>query len=73
MLFAAARAVGLELEFDNLCLETIFAKVPRAIAGKKLFVNASPRLLGHSVFLDLKVKSRPSWRRDEAMLERLGL
>ena len=30
-------------------------------------------LLGRSVFLDLKVKVRPRWRRDEAMLERLGL
>jgi GTP-binding protein Era len=31
------------------------------------------QLLGHSVFLDLQVKVRPRWRRDEAMLERLGL
>jgi GTPase len=30
-------------------------------------------LLGHPVFLDLKVKVRPKWRRDERMLERLGL
>jgi GTP-binding protein Era len=30
-------------------------------------------LLGHAVFLDLQIKVRPSWRRDEAMLERLGL
>ena len=30
-------------------------------------------LLGHPVFLDLTVKTRPRWRRDEAMLERLGL
>jgi GTPase len=30
-------------------------------------------LLGHSVFLDLTVKVRPKWRRDERMLERLGL
>ena len=30
-------------------------------------------LLGRSVFLDLQVKVRPKWRRDEAMLERLGL
>jgi len=30
-------------------------------------------LLGRSVFLDLQVKVRPRWRRDEAMLERLGL
>jgi len=30
-------------------------------------------LLGHQIFLDLKVKTRPKWRRDEAMLERLGI
>jgi GTP-binding protein Era len=30
-------------------------------------------LLGRRVFLDLTVKVRPRWRRDEAMLERLGL
>ena len=30
-------------------------------------------LLGHPVFLELKVKVRPKWRRDDATLERLGL
>ena len=30
-------------------------------------------LLGHSVFLELKVKVRPRWRREAATLERLGL
>ena len=30
-------------------------------------------LLGHPVFLELKVKVRPKWRRDAATLERLGL
>jgi GTPase len=30
-------------------------------------------LLGHPVFLDLEVKVRPRWRRDERMLQRLGL
>jgi GTP-binding protein Era len=30
-------------------------------------------LLGHPVFLELKVKARPRWRRDAATLERLGL
>jgi GTPase len=30
-------------------------------------------LLGHPVFLELHVKVRPKWRRDERMLERLGL
>lgn len=58
VLFAAARAVGLELEFDNLCLETIFAGVPGAAKGKRLFVNASSKLLAHSVFLDERNLSR---------------
>jgi GTP-binding protein Era len=30
-------------------------------------------LLGHAVFLELQVKVRPKWRRDERMLERLGI
>jgi GTP-binding protein Era len=30
-------------------------------------------LLGHKVFLDLQVKVRPRWRRDEAVLDRLGI
>ena len=30
-------------------------------------------LLGRHVFLDLHVKVKPRWRRDEAMLERLGI
>jgi GTP-binding protein Era len=30
-------------------------------------------LLGHPVFLELQVKVRPKWRRDERMLERLGI
>jgi GTPase len=30
-------------------------------------------LLGHQVFLELQVKVRPKWRRDERLLERLGI
>jgi GTPase len=30
-------------------------------------------VLGHTVFLDLQVKVRPKWRRDEGWLERLGI
>jgi GTPase len=30
-------------------------------------------LAGHPVFLELQVKVRPKWRRDERMLERLGI
>jgi GTPase len=43
---------------------------------KEIGTRARPEieaLLGHPVFLELKVKVRPRWRRDAAMLERLGL
>ena len=30
-------------------------------------------LLGHKIFLELQVKASPKWRRNETMLERLGL
>jgi GTPase len=43
---------------------------------KQIGTRARPEvelLLGHQIFLELKVKTRPRWRRDEAMLERLGL
>ena len=52
VLFAAAREAGLELELENLCLETIFGHLPGAVKEAKLFVNASSRFLAHSVFLD---------------------
>jgi GTP-binding protein Era len=43
---------------------------------KRIGTGARPEmeaLLGRRVFLDLQVKVRPKWRRDEAMLERLGI
>jgi GTPase len=43
---------------------------------KEIGTRARPeieQLLGRRVFLDLKVKTRPRWRRDQAMLERLGI
>jgi GTP-binding protein Era len=43
---------------------------------KEIGVRARPEielLLGRRVFLELHVKVRPRWRRDEAMLERLGI
>jgi GTP-binding protein Era len=43
---------------------------------KEIGTRARPEieaLLGHHVFLELKVKVRPRWRRDAATLERLGL
>jgi GTP-binding protein Era len=43
---------------------------------KDIGVRARPEieaLVGHTVFLELRVKVKPKWRRDAAMLERLGL
>jgi GTP-binding protein Era len=43
---------------------------------KEIGTRARPEieaLLGRNVFLELTVKVRPRWRRDEAQLERLGL
>ena len=48
----------------------------RGAMVKEIGVRARPEiehLLGHRVFLELKVKVRPKWRRDAATLERLGL
>jgi GTP-binding protein Era len=43
---------------------------------KEIGVRARPEIeaiLGHPVFLELVVKVKPRWRRDERMLERLGI
>ena len=43
---------------------------------KQIGIKARPeieQLLGHPVFLELHVKVRPKWRRDERLLERLGI
>jgi GTP-binding protein Era len=43
---------------------------------KEVGVRARPEielLLGRRIFLELQVKVRPRWRRDEALLERLGI
>jgi GTPase len=48
----------------------------RGAMVKEIGVRARPEiehLLGRRIFLELKVKVRPKWRRDSATLERLGL
>jgi GTP-binding protein Era len=43
---------------------------------RRIGTSARPeieQLLGRHVYLDLQVKARPRWRRDESMLERLGI
>lgn len=52
VLFAVAQENAMAVELETLCLETIFSKLPRAISGRRLFVNASATLLRHPVFLD---------------------
>jgi GTPase len=80
-------AISVELDelTDKVARATIFVETEsqkQIVIGKggamvkQIGTRARPEielLLGHSVFLELKVKSRPRWRRDEAMLERLGL
>jgi GTPase len=80
-------AISVEVEemTDKVVRATIFVETDsqkQIVIGKggsvvkQVGTRARPEielLLGHSVFLDLKVKTRPRWRRDEAMLERLGL
>src|SRR5262245_21427121 len=52
VLFAVAHENEMDVELETLCLETIFAGIPRAVGEKRLFVNASAMLLRHPVFLD---------------------
>jgi GTP-binding protein Era len=64
----------------NLLVETESQK--QIVVGKggaivkEIGVRARPEieaLLGHSVFLEVQVKVRPRWRRDETLLGRLGI
>jgi GTPase len=80
-------AVSVEVDevTDKVVRATIFVETDsqkQIVVGKggsvvkQIGTRARPEIelvLGHPVFLDLTVKSRPRWRLDEAMLERLGL
>ena len=80
-------AITVEVEelTDKVVRETIFVETDsqkQIVVGrggsvvKQIGTRARPEvelLLGHKVFLELQVKTRPRWRRDEAMLERLGI
>jgi GTP-binding protein Era len=64
----------------NLLVETESQKQivvgKRGALVKEIGVRARPeleRLLGRTIFLEVVVKVRPRWRRDEALLERLGI
>jgi GTPase len=48
----------------------------RGSVVKEIGVRARPEIehvLGRPIYLELRVKVRPRWRRDEALLERLGI
>jgi GTP-binding protein Era len=80
---------AISVELDELGEKVVRANVLVETESQKLIVvgkggsvvkeigtRARPeveRLLGRHVFLELHVKVRPKWRRDTAMLERLGL
>ena len=80
-------AVSVEVEElgERVVLATLFVETgsqKQILVGrggsmvKEIGVRARPEveaLLGRHVFLELHVRVRPRWRRDEAMLERLGL
>ncbi len=80
-------AISVEIEeiTDKVVRATLFVETDsqkQIVVGKggsvvkQIGTRARPEIelaLGHAVFLDLKVKTRPKWRRDEAMLERLGI
>ena len=64
----------------NLLVETESQKLILVGKGgsmvREIGTRARPeieQLMGHPVYLELQVKVRPRWRRDEAMLERLGI
>jgi GTPase len=72
--------VGDKVVHANLLVETESQKQivvgKRGAIVKEIGVRARPeleRLLGRPIFLELVVKVRPRWRRDEALLERLGI
>jgi GTP-binding protein Era len=80
-------AISVEIEeiTDKVVRATLFVETDsqkQIVVGKggsivkQIGTRARPEIelvLGNPVFLDLTVKTRPKWRRDEAMLERLGI
>ena len=80
-------AISVEIEeiTDKVVRATLFVETDsqkQIVVGKggsvvkQIGTRARPEIelvLGQPVFLELTVKARPKWRRDEAMLERLGI
>ena len=80
-------AISVEIEeiTDEVVRATLFVETEsqkQIVIGKsgsvvkQIGTRARPEIelvLSHRVFLEITVKARPKWRRDEAMLERLGI
>ncbi len=69
VLFAVAHENEMEVELETLCLETIFTNLPRAVGGRRLFVNASAMLLRHPVFLDERNLASINRSHDDVVVE----
>lgn len=53
-LFSVSHQNDMDVELESLCLETIFAGLPKAVLSRLLFVNASATLLRHPIFLNAR-------------------
>jgi EAL domain-containing protein (putative c-di-GMP-specific phosphodiesterase class I) len=53
-LFSVSHQNDMDVELESLCLETIFANLPRAVLSRQLFVNASATFLRHPIFLNAR-------------------
>jgi EAL domain-containing protein (putative c-di-GMP-specific phosphodiesterase class I)/GGDEF domain-containing protein len=53
-LFSVSHQNDMDVELESLCLETIFAGLPKAVRERQLFVNASATLLRHPIFLNAR-------------------
>ncbi|HWZ87071.1 MAG TPA: EAL domain-containing protein [Thermoanaerobaculia bacterium] len=69
VLFAVAHENEMDVELETLCLETIFANLPRAVSERRLFVNASAMLLRHPVFLDERNLAAINRSHDDVVVE----
>src|SRR5206468_5171357 len=68
-LFAVSHQNDMDVELESLCLETIFARLPRAVAASRLFVNASATLLRHPIFLNPRNLTAIAKRHSDVVIE----
>ena len=68
-LFSVSHQNGMDVELESLCLETIFTNLPKAVASRQLFVNASATLLRHPIFLNARNLSAINKSHPDVVLE----